>query len=98
MNADVRLMISYSFISIPANIRLVYDSSLPNYGQKFVISLQPDDHIIFIDQEREFAHQIKRQKNGVGHIWVFENIILFRANEFILVDLDKDTFSPLKID
>lgn len=88
-------MISYSYISIPANIILLHDSTLPNYGQKFVISLRQNDHVIFIDQEREFAHQIKRQKEGVGHVWVFENTLLFTASEFILEDLNKDHFTPL---
>lgn len=95
MNTDNHLMISYSYISIPANIRLVHDSALPNYGQKFVISLRQKDHIIFIDKDREFAHQIRRQKKGVGHVWVFENNLLFTANEFILEDLNADTFNPL---
>jgi len=95
MNTDSRLMISYSFISIPANIKLIHDSALPNYGQKFVISLQQKEHIIFIDQEREFAHQIKRQKEGPGYVWVFENTLLFTASEFILEDLDKDKFTLL---
>ena len=92
MNADTRLMISYSFISIPGNIRLIHDSTLPNYGQKFVISLQQDDEIFFIEKE-EFVHKLKRQKEGHAYVWVFENTLLFRANEFILKDLDKDTFN-----
>lgn len=95
MNTDSRLMIPYSFISIPANIRLLHNSALPNYGQKFVISLQQKEHIIFIDHEREFAHQIRREKEGVGHVWVFEHSLLFTANEFYLEDLDKNKFTSL---
>jgi len=72
-------------MSIPSNVNILVRSTLPDYGQKFVVSLQQKDFIIFTDSDNELAHQIRREKDGIGHIWVFENSILFTASEFVLL-------------